>query len=119
MTNNKILLGLHIGLIAISAIGYRNPTFGATATISLIVIAAILNSLIEINSPKAGRIFGLLIGLASIFSSLGAHLTRIETIILSIAATAAGYISIATPTRIILSEEERIDLNKTRPRNYD
>lgn len=99
MTRSKLFTLWVAATFTLPLLGYVWPTFGAISAISMIVTTALLNSLLEINSPKLGRFTALLIGATTLASCVGAATTRVEEVALTLGATIAGYLFAAVAVR--------------------
>jgi uncharacterized membrane protein YgcG len=108
MNMRKLKTAWFVALPALSVMGYAWPTVGAFATIALILLTALANSLLELKSAALGRHVALMSALTTLASCLGAYATKTELLVLTFAATVFGYLFAAVPVRLA-SKVDRSD----------
>ena len=99
MTKSHLFAGWLVAVVFLSASSYVHPAFGAFAATSLVVIAALINSILELNSPTVGRFTGLLVGAITLASCIGAPTSKAVALLLTLSATLAGFLFVTFAAR--------------------
>lgn len=105
MNLRKLKTAWFVALPVLSVMGYAWPTVGAVATIALILLTALTNSLLELNSAALGLHVALMSALTILASCLGADASKTELLMLTCAAAVFGYLFAAVPVRLVSKDD--------------
>lgn len=112
MNIKKLKTAWFVALPLLSVMGYAWPTVGAIATIALILLTALANSLLEVNSAALGLHVAMMSALTTLASSLGANAPKTQLLVLTFAAAMFGYLFAAFPVRLVSTGDRSSETRK-------